>query len=310
MVTGIIDHDCTERISNSPSVERKRIGMVDPIFAPLGAAAAVETTKVATHVFSRLLGPSADLVGAHWAESLSNRLSNVHRVSALADRRTLMDAPGAVPPRVAAGIFDAASYSDDEFVVEYLSGVLASSRSPSGKDDSGISWTALVARLPSEQLRLHYIIYTVIRRLLLGRGYGPMQICNTRIYIPFGELFETMSWAHEDLNFWEAFYGLHREGLVGDNDFAIGPPDALVSMSNRRVQLPDHGFFCKASRAGLGLYLWGLGHGGLSIDAVIDSDLDLDVAEASNLAEIITQAGVLEEFPPLPEVQTETWNPT
>lgn len=99
--------------------------------------------------------------GSRWATALENRHSDVRRVAELADARGR--GAGAIPARVAESVLQSAQFAKSEFVAEYLSGILASSRTPDGHDDRGISWTRLISQLSSDQVRMHYVLYTAAR---------------------------------------------------------------------------------------------------------------------------------------------------
>lgn len=118
----------------------------------------------------KLFGGSLDVVGEALERWTRSRLENVGRITenALKKSGSDLERPGVVPARVAMRVFDEGSYSDDDVVIEYLGGVLASSRTPQGRDDRGNTWTKLVAGLSTYELRYHYICYRLLREHLVG----------------------------------------------------------------------------------------------------------------------------------------------
>src|SRR5439155_6797881 len=84
-----------------------------------------------------------------------------------------IDAPGAVPPRVLKEVLDEGSFCDDELTAEYFGGILASGRSPNGRDDRAASYLRLTAELSTYQIRFHYIAYTLFRRLFESSNLRP-----------------------------------------------------------------------------------------------------------------------------------------
>ena len=87
--------------------------------------------------------------------------------------------------RVAKEVFSESIYTDDQVSHEYLSGILASSRSRDGKDDSMIYYLDMIKSLSSSQLMLHYFLYRALNELLanspsrklnLGQGDDMHQI--------------------------------------------------------------------------------------------------------------------------------------
>jgi hypothetical protein len=68
------------------------------------------------------------------------------------------------------GLFKMRPLRDNEVLVEYLSGVLASSRTSDGQDDSGISWSSLLSTMSSVQIRAHFLLYREWAELLHEHG--------------------------------------------------------------------------------------------------------------------------------------------
>src|SRR2546430_14920034 len=86
----------------------------------------------------KVLGPTADYLGEGLQGLAEQRVQNLQRVLAHADRKLGPDAEGrsgAVPPRVLKGVLEEGSYWDDELGAEYIGGVLASSRTEAPRDD-------------------------------------------------------------------------------------------------------------------------------------------------------------------------------
>ncbi|NTW42262.1 MAG: hypothetical protein HGA44_20705, partial [Cellulomonadaceae bacterium] len=129
---------------------------VDPIGMGLVTkAASEEATKVGGHLLTRVFGPSADEIGTALARWTAYRVGNVKRIVEGADRKG-GDREGGVSPRVAHRVLEDGSWSDDTVVVDYLSGVLAGSRSLDGRDDRGVVWCTLISGMSALQLRAHY----------------------------------------------------------------------------------------------------------------------------------------------------------
>ena len=118
---------------------------------PITTAALEAAGNDAQGVITRLFGPTADIMGTQMASAYKQRL--LKRVINKADKKAKTDRNGSIPPRVVQEVFEKAQWSENQFVAEYLSGVLASSRSADGTNDNGMSWTALVGRLPSDLLK-------------------------------------------------------------------------------------------------------------------------------------------------------------
>ena len=59
------------------------------------------------------------------------------------------------------------AFADDEVCAEYFGGILASSRTEDGKDDSSIQYVDVIKSLSSKQLCLHYLIYNALNKMLV-----------------------------------------------------------------------------------------------------------------------------------------------
>ena len=59
------------------------------------------------------------------------------------------------------------AFCQDEVCAEYFGGILASCRTDDGKDDSSIQFVDVIKSLSAKQLKLHYVAYYALNRLLL-----------------------------------------------------------------------------------------------------------------------------------------------
>ena len=248
--------------------------MTDP-FALAGAALSV---PVALDAYKRLLGPSFDLMGEGIKSGLLNRRSNIHRVAERADAKTNTHTPGSIPPRVAADVFDKAQWADDEFVAEYLSGVLASSRSDDGRDDRGIVWTSLVGRLSSDSLRLHYAIFSALRAKLRGKDVDYMgQWTQRHLVLNYYDLLPGLEFEFNQdgiRRLLDAAYVLEREGLI--SGMTHGSAEHFTGVPYRDYVLPDFGdiFMTATTIEGCNLFLYGHGYGATWASAIADDQRD------------------------------------
>ena len=248
---------------------------------PLVIAGAIASAPVVLDAYKRLLGPSLDLMGDGIKRGLVNRRSNIHRVAERADAKTNTHGPGAVPPRVAADVFDKAQWADDEFVAEYLSGVLASSRSEDGRDDRGIVWTSLVGRLSSDSLRLHYAIYFALRAKVLGKDVEVMsQWIQKHLVLNYYDLLPGLEFGYGQVGIrrlLDAAYVLEREGLIsgmthGSAENFTGQPFGMYSLPN----LGDI-FMTATTIEGCNLFLYGHGYGDTWASAIADEERDFPI---------------------------------
>lgn len=234
-------------------------------------AHAAESAKVAGNLVGRILGPSADVIGLQWAERLRER--NLRRLLEKTEARANPDEPGFVSPRLASQVFESAQYADSELLAEYFSGVLASSRSPTGSSDTGVSWSALLTRLSSEQIRLHYLLYAGLRQILVQDGGvdRPSDLHGKGVILEFDALLHSLllidapdstdepKYPAERLA--EALDGLHREGLIG-NAYRFGNSGYVNAFLRRPLAAPfERMLYFQGSIHGVRLFTWAMGEG-------------------------------------------------
>jgi len=106
------------------------------------------------------------------------------------------------------------AFTDDEVCAEYFGGILASCRSEDGKDDEAVQFVDVIKSLSSKQLRLHYVVYNALNKLLVTSG-KPVnvgqgsEIQGRQVWFASVELTTTLNLRIEtDLNI------LHRQGLL------------------------------------------------------------------------------------------------
>lgn len=241
-------------------------------------------------VLVRLFGPMADVMGQHWADQL--REKNLTRLMKKTEKRAKKEQdagrdPGFANPRVASQVFESAQYSDSEVVAEYLSGVLASSRDASGKNDAGVAWSTVVSRLSSDQLRLHYVVYASARGVVQGMGLDHVNDAhNLEVVLPLGETIFAND-LYPATRFADAVDGLMREGLIGDA-YSYGPLESVFESERRsRPEFGadldlDDGLRIRLSIHGLRLFLWGNGAGHMEAKAYLDMTVPLELADDDN----------------------------
>ncbi len=120
--------------------------------------------------------------------------------------------------RVARDVFWNGSYTDESICAEYFGGILAASRSQDGKDDTGVFYVDIIKSLSSGQLKMHYILYRTLNKLLMSdeskKSLNPAQeteLQGLRIFIPLVGVLEQLG--NED--FGAILHGLHSKGLIG-----------------------------------------------------------------------------------------------
>ena len=223
----------------------------------------------------KLLGPTADYLGAGLRDFTQKRTENVGRIFANAEEKLgeKSDSEGSVPPKVLKTIINDGSYNDDAVAVEYFGGVLASSKSELGRDDRGARMAKLVDELSTYQVRTHYLIYATIREKFKDSGYqfNAEDRGKMKLFFPYPHYLDAMDFSPEERRKGETllrhtFFGLSNDGLIG-NGFQYGPKDSM----QKSIKGAKHdGVMCEPSALGAELFLWAFGHGDQELAYILD----------------------------------------
>ena len=225
----------------------------------------------------KLLGPTADYLGAGIRDFTQKRVENIGRIFQKADKKLgeKRETAGSVPPKVLKTIINDGSYNDDSIAVEYFGGVLASSRTELGRDDRGARMAKLVDDLSTYQLRTHYLIYSTIKELFSTKNYefNMADRPKMEIFFPFPSYAQAMGFSREEHSKAEpllrhTFFGLANEGLI-ENNFQYGPKE---SISSRVKGAKDSGVYCSPSALGAELFLWAFGEGDKGLIYIFSKD--------------------------------------
>lgn len=143
------------------------------------------TLIVASWFGNKLLGKTIEVIG--------NDLSKLYEIGknkivekALKKTKDI-DKEGLTNLRVTRDIFWSGAFSDEEICAEYFGGVLASSRTEDGKDDSGVFFLDIIKSLSAEQLKMHYMIYRTLNKMWVADEQK--KNLNPGAEKDFGELF-------------------------------------------------------------------------------------------------------------------------
>jgi hypothetical protein len=231
----------------------------------------------------KILGPTAEYLGNGIRTWTENRVKNVARVFQkaqvkLGDR---IQADGAVPPRVLKEVLDNGSFCDDELTAEYFGGVLASSRTPNGRDDRGATYLRLTSDLSSYQIRFHYVCYFWFREHFVGSGLRTTftdDLEKMRLFLPssFVRLamdFSSMEPVAEILL--HCTSGLDRQDLLETD--AWGEAKHLNELGKKMGwrTVTQQGFVVWLTQFGLDYFLWAIGAGQFHRGRFLDVELSL-----------------------------------
>ena len=105
----------------------------------------------------KLLGPVFSELGEDFRRLYALGRDKIIQVAC---RKTVNIEDGKIPNlRVTRDVFWNGAFTDNEVCAEYFGGILASSRTDDGKDDSCIQFVDVIKSLSAKQLGLHYVVY-------------------------------------------------------------------------------------------------------------------------------------------------------
>jgi hypothetical protein len=255
----------------------------------IGSALAIlASASVTKPMLERLLGPTFDYLGDGLRDLTEKRARNIGNIVMKAIQKTEeLGAEGEVPPRVIKNVFDDGSFSDDQIVAEYLGGVLASSKSPGGRDDRGVALSDLVNRLSAYTLRTHYILYLAARKTTppiatrwkaAGRELNIGNSSEVRMaatFVSFEAYNKAMAFEPFEDSMgatMHAYYTLLKEQLI--TDWSAGDVEHLKTEYNN---VTEPGIVFLPSVPGIELFLWAHGKGRKPTSAFFDPDEHFEV---------------------------------
>lgn len=233
----------------------------------------------------KLLGPTAEYLGGGLKDFTQKRAETIGRIFEKAADRLgpKIDAEGGVPPKVLKQIIDDGSFATEELEIDYLAGVLASSRSDNIRDNRGASIAATVNSLSNYQLRAHYILYSALRSTFADSGIEPDMAGRPRLktFVTFECLWACMNLDETEAANWgglvpHIFFGLNREGLIGN--FQYGASEKL---SGSYPGATADGVVFEPSPAGIELYLWAFGAGGKELSYIFSGEFTPIIDDAT-----------------------------
>lgn len=235
---------------------------------------------VSKSLVEKLLGPTADYIGGELKEFTKRRIANINAMFANAAKKLgpRLDTPGQVPPRVLKTIVNDASYTDDIVSVEYFGGVLASARTPTGRDDRGARIARSIDGLSSYQIRAHYLIYSAVRARFFG-GKNSFRDQENRnkmeLFISFDGYINGMQFTTEEYSqiLDHVMHGLENEGLISPR-WGYGPKDEL---RKKGMKAPGDGIVCAPSAFGAEVLLWAFGHGDKPLDFLLTNSFPTSI---------------------------------
>lgn len=205
----------------------------------------------AKEIIVRALRQPADAFAAGVARIISNAMEKL-------GERAKDD--GRVPTRSMLAILEESRGADDDLFVEYFGGVLASSKTPLGRDDRGAALAKLVGRLTVYQLRAHHLLLWAVREHCKYRPQAHLRSFY-RLTVSDADLKKGMDFGDgEDP---EELITHIKEGLLRENLL-----EDLVQ-DDEGARAPNY----FPTKLAIELFVWAAGHGDKGTVAIFDKDL-------------------------------------
>lgn len=233
----------------------------------------------AAYMMARLGGPSVDAAAEVMGAFTRERLARILRIGQAAEKmieHVPHDARVRVDERVWDRVFVAAD-SDDEWVIAYLAGALASARTTADQPvDMGARIAALVSAMTVHQLKAHHLFYSLMREQLLGEPVDNLldrtESAGRSVFIPFTTASRGLglSWPESESIISHCIYGLRQDHLIGLTN--MGSADKL----KRGGYIVDEpGMVVFPYNVGIDLYMWAHGAGSQGAQGFFDDRLGL-----------------------------------
>jgi len=242
-------------------------------------------------VIEKILGPTAEYLG----EGLRDRVEKSNEKLAQVFARTKLvlgsriDLPGGVPIKVLREVVNGAAWAENELLVEYFGGVLASSRTEVGRDDRGAYFASLVSRLTTYQLKTHHILYSGFKDRYNGKSSwnfnGPhgnnLRILTMSLKLDKYELLMEIDGPEAEQSesiLQNTLLGLQSEGLIDKaryitNDIRKTRDIELLGDSHAQP-----GIHITCTGLGAELFLWAYGHGDRHPNDLCLDDLEISTS--------------------------------
>lgn len=231
----------------------------------------------------RILGPTAD----YWGESIKDLnekiITNIKKICEKAHDKIGSDIHNekSVPARVAKDIFENGGICEDELLIEYYSGLLASSRTDRNRDDRALTLLALLRTMSTYQIRTHYIIYTILRSIYLGKEVN-IQVASEAnklaVFIPIDVYVDAMEFhGSENVNILlpHCLNTLLLNNLIG-NPYYFGDQSFLLKQFQDNKIINDSGLIVTPTSMGAELYLAVQGKLECGVNELFSESLDLN----------------------------------
>lgn len=194
-----------------------------------------------------------------------------------------LDNPGQVNPRVLKGVCEEGRFIEDSFCAEYFGGVLSSARSLDGQDDSAISFLTMIKSLSTKQLRLHFIVYSLLATYRFNSNkqnlFDSWQ--TFELQIPLDQLLDSMEILGMDgeCELLLAFKGLMDQGLITKSSSA-----GILRRKSRSNPFETEVLVVHPNELGARLFLRAMGSRGLTPELIFSINWEFSLSDSNKEA--------------------------
>jgi hypothetical protein len=251
-------------------------------------------------VVEKILGPTSEYIGEQLKEWTVKKIANTANIFKNAEKKLgdKMNEPGKVPPKILKAILEDGAWCEEKLQVEYFGGVLASSRTGVSRDDRGAYYTTLISRMSTYQLRTHYLIYHLAKKLYDGQEVNIHDGNNWKkleMLIPFTTFYLAMDFTQEEAPEWNKFlshavWGLNKEELVAQ--FRWGEKEHVQKAF---PQAATGGILLQPTKIGTELFMWAYGHGQLDANEFFRKEMAFPNDQEIRIGDVISTEIAREE---------------
>lgn len=260
----------------------------------INAVIAIGGVKIAPELLLKLLGPSFEYVGnipPRVAEFGLNKIKeieikNLANVFKKAERK--METNGTVNLetnlRVVREVVQQGIYAQDEVMIEYFAGILASSKTENGTDDTCIPYLQTIKTLTSFDLKLHCFLYKTIFNMYSKDNFRLAQNEHRSLmktHIGVENFINNMKITIKDFDYiLESIFRLAQNGLI-ENEWNFGNDKNVLQKLESNIKMP--GLTFKPTALGAKMFMSAYGFGCKSIELFFELEYkdDLEINFAS-----------------------------
>ena len=224
-------------------------------------------------------------------------LDNVTSIFKIANNKlkNLPEKNGAISERVLKAVIEEGAMIDDLIAQQYFAGALVGSVSDSDKrDDRGIYYVSLIKRMSSYQLRTHYILYHIVKKLCDSNGMcigGKEYREELEIFVPYSVYCEAMDFNKQEMQrlgpiVQQTIWGLETDSLIlKDSLFHGGVRNHRSNYSTfKDKNIPD-GLLFRPSTQGVQLFYWANGQPDLILNNFLKPEYKFDIDSSIIMAD-------------------------